>query len=280
MPLCHDLKPALWGMVQPPCVHVGDSSPKSFGRWGIVVPVGTDAAEFGLDNRGPAALVVVAVFSVIGAGVSVWLAGRTAIAFVFDEPGLGEAGRAAMLGFFCTFASLSYLAGEYAWRGRSGLIAYRSPGSVSIEGDILRIDAPGIVSHPVELHRDWVAGAEERKMNRGPHKGLGPGVLGTTCVICLRRPIGIPQAIRQPLVSPRAPDPLDPSLDVEAIALDVKDRRRAVARIDQWAKETPATAPGEPAPPRAADHKQRNRRILAWAVMAVALTSTFLTLPR
>jgi hypothetical protein len=240
---------------------------------------GSDATEFDLDNRGPTNLVVLAILAAMGAAAFAYLAGKAAIAFVVDDPGPGEGGRAAALGFFCAFAALSYLAAEYGWRGRTGLIAYRSPGSVSIEGDILRIDAPGIVSRPVELHRAWVEGAELLPYREMSATTFCPGLMGTTCVVRLSRPIGIPHARRQ-LGLPRDPTPLpDPSKAVEAIALDIKDRQEATGFIDRWAKNTSATAPSEPPLPTPADRTQRNRRLLAWAVLVVGLASTYFTLP-
>lgn len=245
----------------------------------VVEATSLNVTVFNLDRRGPTNLVVLSFFAGVGAAMFIGLAGRAAIAFVVDDPSPGEGGRAASLGFFCMFAAFTFLGGEYAWRGRTSLVAYRSPGSVSIEGDVLRIDAPGILTRPVELHRAWVQGAEEAPQGQTSATTFCPGLLGKTCVIRLRQPIGIPEA-RVQLELPRdlTPQP-DPSKAVGAIALDVKARQEAVAVISRWAKEAAATTPDALPAPSTADHAQRNRRLIAYAALVVSLTSTSFTLP-
>ncbi len=97
----------------------------------------------------------------VGALTFVFLAARAGVAFVIDDRGPGEGGRAASLGFFLVFVSFAFVAGEYAWRGRrTALVAYRTPGRVTIDADTLTIDAPGTATRPLEIHRAWVKGAE------------------------------------------------------------------------------------------------------------------------
>ncbi len=225
---------------------------------------------------------VLSLMCAVAAAVFIAYAGGAAVAFVADDPAPGEGGRAASLGFFFAFGAIGYLLGEFAWRGRTALVAYRSPGWLSIDGDILTIDAPGVVAQPVDLHRSWVDEAQDAPFREWAPRATTfcPGLFGRTCMIQLRQPIGIPQALPQLCwpVDPSARPPV-PSKAVEVIALDVKDRQTAAACIDRWAKEPATTTPSEPPSPIAANHTSRNRILIGCAVLVVALASTFFTLP-
>ncbi|MBX3285777.1 MAG: hypothetical protein KF703_10580 [Actinobacteria bacterium] len=140
------------------------------------------------------------------------------------------------------------------------------------------ITAPGLVTRPVELHRGWIEGADEVPVRWGSATALGPGVVGRTCVVCFRVPVGIPEAVPQPQVAPRVPRPLDPSHTVEALALDLDDRSGASASIAGWAKQAPSTSSGEPPAPAAADAAPHRRRLVAWFVVTASLASLLVTL--
>lgn len=209
-----------------------------------------------------------------------WLAGAAVVALVVDDPKPGEGGRAASLGFFLTFAAFSFLAGEYAWRGRrTALVAYRRPGVVVLDGDVLEIEAPGILSRPLALHRAWVETAEAVPGREFSATSFCPGFVRGVGVIRLRQAVGVPQALRPPAL-PRDPTRLpDPSSVVEAIALDFKDLETATEAIAAWAHGVGSTEPPEVPASAPRDQTTRNRRLFACAVFAAALASTYFTVP-
>lgn len=184
------------------------------------------------------------------------------------------------MGFLFAFAAFSFLAGEYAWRGRrTALVAYRRPGAVRIDGDLLTIDAPGFLARPVELHRTWVDRADAIAGRDDMATSLCPGFVRGVGVIRLRQAVGVPQARRPPGL-PRDPTRLpDPSSAVESLALDFKDRDVAAVAITAWAQGEASTEPPEIPEPAARDHTARNRRVIAWGVLWIALASTYFTVP-
>ena len=236
--------------------------------------------RFELDRRGPTDGVVACIGAGIGALMFAWLAAAAAVAFVVDEPGPGEGGRLASLGFLVAFSAFAYLAGEYAWRGRKTvLVAYRSPGTVTIDGDWLTIESPGVLLRPLQMHRGWVANADAVPGRDHSATSFCGGLQRGVGVIRLREPIGIPHARRPPSL-PRDPNRLpDPAVAVEAIALDFKDRVAATEAIDHWARGDASSEPPPVPFPARRDNTTRNRRLVAWGVLVAALASTYFTLP-
>ncbi|MGN6693526.1 MAG: hypothetical protein ACTHN0_05060 [Aquihabitans sp.] len=222
---------------------------------------------------------MLSVAATAATAISFWLASSAAVAFVVDDPGPGEGGRPASLGLLAAFVGLTLLIGRFAWLSRSAWRALRSPGSVTIEGDVLRIDAPGVIEQPVELHRAWVRGAESAAAITPPAASFCNGFWGQTCVVELRQPVGTPTARRAAQLPKDLSTLPNPAAPVQALALDIHGRDEAVKAIDTWARATSATRPGEPPQPADVDHRHRNLLVVAWILVAAGLASTFFTLP-
>ena len=106
------------------------------------------------------------------------------------------------------------------------------------------------------------------------------GPVRKTCVLRLRLPIGIPQALIAPELPSRSrlvrlPDPTEP---VDAISLDFEDWT-AVAAINRWALQDARTEPGDTPGVGLKNQRARNRMIVVCVALAVAIISLQFTLP-
>lgn len=205
---------------------------------------------------------------------------QVSVLFLFaGDPGPGEPGRTSFLGFALTFASFTYFLGSEARRGVPlALASYRWPGEVTIRGDILRIDAPGIVTVPLDLHRSWVSGADRPK-RAGGATSFTLRAVGEPVVVHVERPLGIPQATSAPTLPKDLARPPKPSDAVWAIALDPERPDEVVEAINRWANETAGTSAPKRPPVAPKDDRRRNRNLVALSVLVVSLGSTFFTLP-
>lgn len=195
------------------------------------------------------------------------------------DPEPGEPGRASFLGFALTFASFTYFLGSEARRGVPlALASYRRPGEVSFRGDILRIDAPGIVTVPLDLHRSWVTGAD-RPTLAGGATSFTLRAVREPVVVHVQRPLGIPQATSAPTLPKDVASPPKPSDAVWAIALDPDRPDEVVEAINRWAGQTAATSAPELPSIAPKDDRRRNRNLVALSILVVSLGSTFFTLP-
>jgi hypothetical protein len=190
-----------------------------------------------------------------------------------------DGGRPTLLGFTVMFGSFAFLGGDYAWQGRkTALVAFRRRGVVAIDGDLLRIEVPGLLRFPIELHRAWVASAEVDARYGLPATTLAAGMAKGVCVIHLRQSIGIPQVVPPPGFDARLARRPDPSVAVDAVALDLELADAAAKAIDHWAHQNSSTAPPEPPTPGPVDHRRRTRRLAACVVCAAALVSLNLSM--